>query len=280
MELQHLAEVSRNEAIVFGHRLTRAEAGALEDFDICLGLAWANVTNVPLPDTVVQEISRLTFVYAIDPSGADRAALAAALAPATASPSNGASVLHLLERISGDLMSTRGGIDLPHLRRDLLGRGAALTARPDFRGDIAALRAHTEQVERNLRDYEIIKVETGQPIGIERHLQVAVNAAAPGGHLLLIGEPGAGKSAVLNALGRALKELGHDVVELAADRFSIELLEGLSSSALRLRHNLVDVLHAWDGPNSGFLLIDALDAESRWPCRGGLQTVDRSNLRG
>ena len=80
----------------------------------------------------------------------------------------------------------------------------------------------------------------------------------------MIGEPGAGKSAVINALGRALSGQGHDVVELAVDRFSVESLEGLSR-ALRLVHELPDVLGAWDGSGSGFVLIDALDTSRGGP---------------
>ncbi|MDT8873393.1 AAA family ATPase [Komagataeibacter rhaeticus] len=77
--------------------------------------------------------------------------------------------------------------------------------------------------------------------------------------MLLIGEPGAGKSAVMNALGKELRSRGSDVVQLAVDRFSVESLEGVSR-ALRLDHDLPAVLDAWDGPDPAFLLIDALDA--------------------
>ena len=169
-------------------------------------------------------------------------------------------------------MATRGGIDLPRLRQDLIGRGAPLSPRPSYRNDIAALRTHSIQVESALRAYEVVEAETGSPVGIERHCQAAVNSAALTGNLLLIGEPGAGKSAVINALGRALKAKGHDVIELAVDRFSIESLEGLTA-ALRLRHGLPEVLEAWDGPTSGFLIIDALDASRSGPAEAAFKRL-------
>nr|WP_295745452.1 ATP-binding protein [uncultured Acidocella sp.] len=252
--------------------LTKAQATALGNFDTCVKLAWGTVTTETITDVVIREIGLLTFVYTIDPAGHDRAAIIAALGSAVANVSDAASVLNLLERVSGDLMGSRGGIDLPHLRQDLIGRGAPLSPRPSYRDDIAALRAHSTQVESTLRAYEVVEAETGSPVGIERNCQAAINAAALTGNLLLIGEPGAGKSAVINALGRALKAKGHDVIELAVDRFSIESLEGLSA-ALRLRHSLVEVLEAWDGPTSGFLIIDALDASRGGPAEAAFKRL-------
>ncbi len=252
--------------------LTKAETTALGDFDTCIKLAWGAATTEAITEAVIREIELLTFVYTIDPAGHDRTAIVAALGSAVANASDAASVLNLLERVSGDLMAARGGIDLPRLRQELIGRGAPLNPRPNYRDDIAALRAYFAQVEGTLRTYEVVEAETGSPVGIERHCQAAINAAALTGNLLIIGEPGAGKSAVINALGRALKAKGHDVIELAVDRFSIESLEGLSA-ALRLRHSLPDVLEAWDGPTSGFLILDALDASRGGPAEAAFKRL-------
>jgi hypothetical protein len=252
--------------------LTADETRAMGQFDACIRLAWSASTTEPLTKGVLLAISHLTFVYTIDPDGADRAALAVALGPALASPRDGPSVLNLLERIAGDLMSTRGGRDISQLRSDLIGRGAKLAARPDYRDDIAALAAYSLQTEQTLRALEVVEPEAGIPVGIVRHCQPAVNAATLGGNLLLIGEPGAGKSAVINALGRALRSQGHDVVELAVDRFSIESLEGLSRT-LRLRHDLPVILGAWDGPAPAFLLIDALDASRGGPAEAAFKRL-------
>lgn len=244
--------------------LTASETKALRQFDTCIRLAWAgSAAGEPLTEEILQSISRLTHVYTIDPEGADRAAWIATLAPALQKAADAPSGFNLLERIAGDLMSARGGRTLPTLRADIMARGARLAARPDFRKDIAALTAYSVQTEQILTGLEVVEAETGVPVGIARHCQAAVNAAALGGNLLLIGEPGAGKSAVINALGRALRTQGHDVIQLAVDRFSVESLEGLSRS-LELEHDLPTLLGAWDGPGPAFLLIDALDAS-----RGG-----------
>lgn len=244
--------------------LTASETKALSQFDACIRLAWAALApGDPLTEEILHSISCLTQVYTIDPEGADRAAWISMLKPALETAADAPSGLNLLERIAGDLMSARGGRILPTLRADLMARGARLAARPDFRKDIAALTAYSVQTEQTLAGLEVVEAETGVPVSIARHCQAAVNAAVLGGNLLLIGEPGAGKSAVMNALGRALRMKGHDVVQLAVDRFSVESLEGLSRN-LELGHDLPAVLGAWDGPEPAILLIDALDAS-----RGG-----------
>jgi hypothetical protein len=244
--------------------LTAPETKALAQFDTCVRLAWtASGATEPLTDAILQAISRLTYVYTIDPEGNERGTWAIALGPVLQTSADGPMVFNLLERVAGDLMSARGGRTLPALRSDLMARGARLAARPDFRKDIETLIAYSLQTEQTLAGLEVVEAEAGVPVGIARHCQSAVNAAALGGNLLLIGEPGAGKSAVINALGRALRSRGSDVVQMAVDRFSVESLEGLSR-ALGVDHELPAVLGAWDGPEQAFLLIDALDAS-----RGG-----------
>lgn len=244
--------------------LSTLEMKALSQFDACVRLAWAaGSSGEALTDDILQSISRLTYVYTIDPEGSDRGAWATILAPSLETGGDALAAFNLLERIAGDLMSARAGRILPSLRADLMARGARLAARPDFRKDIAALLSYSLQTEQALSGLEVVEAEAGVPIGITRHCQAAINAAALSGNLLLIGEPGAGKSAVINALGRALRGQGRDVVQLAVDRFSVESLEGLSRN-LDLDHDLPAVLGAWDGPEPAFLLIDALDAS-----RGG-----------
>ena len=73
--------------------------------------------------------------------------------------------------------------------------------------------------------------------------------------LVVIGEPGAGKSGVLHELASRLQNEEQDVVFLAADRLDDSL-----KAELDLRHELADVLENWSGDRPGILLIDALDA--------------------
>ena len=62
-----------------------------------------------------------------------------------------------------------------------------------------------------------------------------LNPAALEDSLLIVGEPGIGKSGVVNTLGKYLLSQGNDVVALAVDQHSVESLEGLSDD-LKLEH--------------------------------------------
>ena len=121
------------------------------------------------------------------------------------------------------------------------------------------MKRHSKRIADALCNYERIEVVSGAPLTIRRDCQEAVEAAARSGPLLIIGEAGAGKSGVLNALARNLGDAGADVLELAVDRYSVESLEGLSLE-LGLQHPLLAVLEAWDGPAPAYLVVDALDA--------------------
>ena len=101
----------------------------------------------------------------------------------------------------------------------------------------------------------------------DRQCTDAVVKAARAGSLLLIGEPGAGKSAVINASATKLRDEGHDVLELAVDRLPVQSLPELATE-LGLSHPLREVLLNWPGDQPAFLFIDALDAT-----RGGENEV-------
>ena len=109
----------------------------------------------------------------------------------------------------------------------------------------------------------------------------------------MIGEPGSGKSAVINAATRDLMTLGYDVIEFAVDRLPVDSLDGLARE-LNLNHPLIEVLFNWEAEKPGYILIDALDAtrggvskavfraliseiilsESRWRIIASIRTFD------
>ena len=168
-------------------------------------------------------------------------------------------------------MSRRGGVNLPLLRQELVTQGVRLVAAPRYRNDVSALRAHSDQVIESLARYEVIE-NPDQDIRVQRECQGAVIGAVKEGSLLITGEPGSGKSAVLNTLARQLQGEGHDVVVLAVDRYSVESLEGLSRE-LKLDNAILDVLDAWDGPEPAWLIIDALDATRGGKGEGAFRTL-------
>src|SRR5262249_15017682 len=79
------------------------------------------------------------------------------------------------------------------------------------------------------------------------------------GNLLVVGEPGAGKSGALHEFVRVAQRRGRDAVFFAVDHLQIQNLQDLSVGT-GLSQNIVDVLAAWGGRDPGFVVIDALDA--------------------
>lgn len=236
--------------------LTQAQMRALEVFKQCAEAAWRDTTSEPWTPEIVSELAHLIHVWTFDPDGADGRLMEMIVTGITA-PDQSRALINALRHLSERWMTERGGANLADLRLALMQEHIALAAPPRYADDIRVLRTHSAEIAAALQRNESIDQGAGT-IQIPRECQNAVLAAAEGGSLLIIGEPGAGKSAVINTLARELRQRG-DVVELAVDRYNVNDLEGLRGE-LGLENNVVNVLEAWDGPTDGWLIIDALDA--------------------
>lgn len=256
---EDLAAALRLRAQPGGGALTVAQQSAYDLFVGCVERAWAAATVEAYEPELPEHLASLITIFVFDPDGVGRRASLESLQDVVGVGADPGPALTALESVSGELMAVRGGADRPTVRQALLSRGVALAAPPDYQRDIAALRAHSDAVAESLRRYEVIEATYGKAISVDRECQPAIEAAAREGSLLIVGEPGAGKSGVLNALARKLRDAGNDVLELAVDRHSVETLEGLGKE-LKLRHGILDVLDSWDGAQPGWLVIDALDA--------------------
>ncbi|WP_296075153.1 ATP-binding protein [uncultured Agrobacterium sp.] len=241
-----------------GGALNQAQQRAYQVFCSLVKQAWASITKNPLDDRLLPELAELVAVFTYD---GDRgyALASGSLIKAFGPYVETATAFTALSDICGSLMKERGGGDLSLWRQLLASRGVMLSVPPEYRADIEVLKRHSKRISETLDAYEKIEVAGNKALKVRRDCQTAVEAAARNGPLLIIGEPGAGKSGVLNALARVLAEEGGDVLELAVDRYSVETLEGLSGE-LGLEHSLLQVLEAWDGPQPAYLVIDALDA--------------------
>lgn len=251
---------------------TVAEQRALDAFDSCVDQAWKSVTSEEPAPELLDQLAGLVTVFVFNPSGADRTLTQKILAASLSNKAEATAALNALETACGQMMAQRGGADLVGLRQKLMTEGVNLASAPRYQQDIAALGKHTQSVADSLRRHEAIEVVNGERVSIVRECQEVVEAAAREGSLLIIGEPGAGKSGVLNALVHHLLEQGKDVLELAVDQHSVESLEGLSKD-LTLEHGLLEVLKAWDGTGPAWLIIDALDATRGGQGEGVFRTL-------
>ncbi|MDX0911871.1 hypothetical protein GOE02_21345 [Sinorhizobium medicae] len=255
-----------------GGALNEAQTRVLGDFAACVEQAWHKATAAPYDPTFVTTIAGLVRILPFNPTGLEREGHLASMAGAFARPSDAPAALATLEAFAGELMAKRGGADLAMIRQELMGRGLALLPPSDFRRDIEALKAHSRAVAESLTRYEVVEAVAGAQVTVERESQAAIREAAATGPLLIVGEPGAGKSGVLNALARDFREAGDDVLELAVDRYSVESLEGLARE-LGLSHGLIETLDAWDGSQPGWIIVDALDATRGGKGEGVFRTL-------
>ncbi|EEO9712509.1 ATP-binding protein [Salmonella enterica] len=249
--LRHLSQQGRG-------AMNRKQKSASDIFERCVLTAWGRITTEPRPSDLLAELARLIVVHVVDVENI-ASTLQMRLSRSLARETDSAAALSILVTTCGEMMSRRDGCDALLLRNMLAGKGIKLAAPPQYQADIHQLIRHSQHVANVLQQYETIDNPSGQPLTLHRECQDAVEQAVQSGSLLIIGEPGAGKSGVLNALARSLRNRGDDVLELAVDHYSVESLEGLSRE-LRLDHCLTEVLEAWDGTSHGWLIIDALDA--------------------
>ena len=240
--------------------LSDSQSLAFECFEACVRHAWQkHASQEPFPEErLLEELARLIVVADFDFKGDARTTVARLMEQQIQDPGDADAAVSALERICGKEMSRRGKFNVEELRRKLA-PAVRLLAPPDYRRDVARLKERSKQVTEKLKRYEAIDDDAGSPVYIERECQAAVNAAAQNGSFLVVGEPGTGKSGVLNALARSLMRDGKDVLALAVDDFSATDLAGIAGE-LGIKHELPDVLKAWDGQGPAWLIIDALDA--------------------
>jgi KaiC/GvpD/RAD55 family RecA-like ATPase len=172
------------------------------------------------------------------------------------------------------LAAERSGVDRSGLQQVLLSAGIDLQAPRSYREDIECLRAHTRSTARLLSQLARIRIGTTE-IKIDRPSTDTLRHAAEKASLLVIGEPGAGKSGALHDLTDKLIEEGRDVVFLAVDHFAARSLGELRGE-LGLERGLTDVLANWAGTTPAFLVIDALDAARTDPAARAFRNLIQS----
>lgn len=143
-----------------------------------------------------------------------------------------------------------------------------------YRKDIEALSRLSRELEADLSELSRLRVGQSE-IRITRRCVQELRLQVEDQSLVVVGEPGAGKSGALHDLVVSLMEEGRDIVFLAVDRIDAESQSQLREQ-LGLEHNLDEVLENWSGDQSAFLVIDALDAaRSNWTAQMLTQLLAR-----
>jgi len=238
--------------------LPSAHQQAVDKFSNLLSQAWQKIIGTTPSAIEIDSILRTVTVLQFDLAGADRTAAVETLRHITEDASTAAGAFDGIATQCEKLAAARRGADASEFRRTLAQVGLKLRAAPSYQADVQSLRDYSARIQSHLIDYEETKVQ-GVQIKIERDCTSAVVAAAKEGSLVLVGEPGAGKSAVVSAAASKLRTEGCEVIQLAVDRLPVESLEGLGTE-LGLEHSFRDVLCNWPGADTAYLFLDALDA--------------------
>jgi hypothetical protein len=154
----------------------------------------------------------------------------------------------------------------------LRARGHADTHSAEHQRDVEKLRAHTANELDRLKDHRVLPLDNGIPLA-RSSCRAALLTAIADGQVLVVGEPGAGKTGVLLDLVAEYTSAGAPVVFISVDRHAgVGNLRGLEQD-LRLDGALLDVLDLWPGSAHGILLIDALDASRGGPSENVFATL-------
>ena len=250
---------------VFG-RVAENQRNALTIFADHARVAWRTATGSDAGDRDFVDLARLFRIrhFGVDKTSGDwrEASNLVGSRLFGREDAGGPPTLALLNTVR-QLIRSGAAADRAGLVRALRAAGHADTRAPGFDEDVEALRKYSkEECERLVRH---TRLPIGDGIPLTRECLPSLNAAIGGGSLLVIGEPGAGKTGVLVALAAQLVTRAAPFVF-----FSVERLVGLAKLSdfrqeLHLKNDLLDVLAAWPGVEPGIFIIDALDASRGGP---------------
>ena len=261
--LRHVLDKLR--ALPPGHALNQAAANRDETVALRIAAAhveqsWKSARGLAPSDTELLNVLRLCHVaeLRLEPNEHDELNCKNALRRTVlATPLQVEAAWSLILSRCATLAPARSGVDAAELRRVLLAASLKLKQPRSYADDIQCLRSLSDGVLKRLSMHA--RLERPRKAHIKRDFEDYLVSSADQGHLLMVGEPGTGKSGAVHELAQALVEKKRDVILVAADQVAARSLGELRGE-LNLRHELVDVIAHWHGTEPGFLLVDALDA--------------------
>jgi len=243
--------------------------------------SWEGAVQTAPDDEERRQLLRLIRIQHLDVdanSPGEREAVSA-LAALTSQAENAAPFLAwtTLIELCGQLATSRSGGDRVRLQNALLQRGIQVGPDQRYEADIARLRKLAVTVTAALA--QLAEIRVGETtIKIDRAVAPALRTAAANGSVVVVGDPGSGKSGQLHDFAAALADSGADVVVLAVDRLAAQSLLQLRDE-LGLQHDLADVLANWPGTSPAYLIIDALDSARSESAAAGMNELVGSMIR-
>lgn len=254
---QALTEITRNDE----------ERKVLETVKNHINIFWKEETGAAATDAQIKELLESVWleILDVDAGGKDEQIAETWLNSLILNDNKGAAAWNQLTAFCLTLISSGGGTNRSNLQSTLLQLGLQLKNTKSFQEDIEKLKSSTKRVFQTLRDLSIIKVGQKE-IKIERPVKNALLSASESDSIVVIGEPGSGKSGVLYDFVDVLLKQKRDVIFLAVDKIESNS-KTVFHQELRLEHDFHEILENWVGEKPAYLVIDALDA-SRDPEKG------------
>ena len=241
--------------------LPLSEKQILETFRTQLNQAWNNVTGTPISEQDELILLKLIWIEALDideygKTERDAKNLLKSIILQDSTQSDLA--WDSLIQVCANLASRHSGTERPTLRQILSNKAIRLKSARSYQSDINALRSQTDQTLRLLEEFSIIRV-ADKKVKIIRSSTKELHSAARNKSLVIVGEPGAGKSGALYDLADLLIKQKSDVIFFAVDRLEAKSIKEIKNE-LGLEHDINEVMQNWSGEEPAFLIIDALDA--------------------
>ncbi len=253
-------------------KINQDQQGTLLVFAEHARIAWKSLASVALTDDDLADLARLFRVvrFDVEDGGSDYRDAASTLGTQLLGASQaGQIVAATLETVARRLIRSGAPATREGLITMLRSRGIEDTRRPRFENDLARLqdlsRAEANRLGRHARLPIHQDPDQDGGVPIPRECLPALAEAIEGGSLLVIGEPGAGKTGVLVTLAESLLRQKSPFVFISVDRLGGIATSDALREELGLQHHLLDVLTAWPGTAPGVLMIDALDASRGGP---------------
>jgi hypothetical protein len=214
--------------------------------------------NVEPTAALVRAMLNRTVVWVIDVEGESKATALHVLASSVVTrPADAAKAWSSLEQRALRAQTNHDVLDIDGWRRALEMDDIELKSIPSYIPDVERLVVHSAAALADLGRRGILRT-AGGGVHIEREAAAATVTMAEQGNLVVLGDPGSGKSALLADVARRLEGDGADVLLIDADGLASQSLPQLSLE-LRLDHELSDVLDRWPRARRRYLIVDALD---------------------
>jgi hypothetical protein len=223
---------------------------------------WWKITygETPMPDKLVSLLRTMWVqIFDLEENGTDTLATLDLLRMGVLQePNDALQAWSTIQRLASRLHSSRSGVNATAVINALITAGIGLRTAPDYQGDVENLcQASARMIKRSQEFSLLVRGKTDTTITRE-YLQ-PLRDAASAGSVVLVGEPGAGKSGILYQLAETLSEEGADLIFLSVDSLPVRTTAALRQE-LRITHDLADILNNWSGSGPGYLILDALDA--------------------